>query len=150
MVSCLHTQLVTVNKLQRLWEDVAGGTVSASQLPRSSGLTLVDAVDEGSPARWKLWSLLTGGAPEISAESAHNVKGLYLYGGVGAGKTMLMDLFYDALPPTVRKKRVRSGTCWRRQAAFNSLSFLFLPLTPLSFKTVRSTSTTSCLTSTVC
>ncbi|CAG8560671.1 322_t:CDS:2 [Acaulospora colombiana] len=30
-------------------------------------------------------------------------KGLYLYGDVGTGKTMLMDLFYDSLP--VRRKR---------------------------------------------
>lgn len=31
-------------------------------------------------------------------------QGLYLYGDVGSGKTMLMDLFYDTLPSTVRSK----------------------------------------------
>ncbi|KAK3307377.1 AFG1-like ATPase-domain-containing protein [Chaetomium strumarium] len=31
-------------------------------------------------------------------------RGLYLYGDVGCGKTMLMDLFYDTLPQTVRSK----------------------------------------------
>jgi hypothetical protein len=29
-----------------------------------------------------------------------------LTGGVGTGKTMLMDVFYDALSPGVRKKRI--------------------------------------------
>jgi cell division protein ZapE len=33
------------------------------------------------------------------------VKGLYLYGDVGRGKTMLMDLFFDT-SPVVRKRRV--------------------------------------------
>ena len=31
-------------------------------------------------------------------------QGLYLYGDVGSGKTMLMDLFYDTLPSTVRSR----------------------------------------------
>ncbi|CAG8461031.1 6430_t:CDS:2 [Diversispora eburnea] len=35
----------------------------------------------------------------------YNNKGLYLYGDVGTGKTMLMDLFYDTLQ-TERKRRV--------------------------------------------
>ncbi|KAF2111145.1 AFG1-like ATPase-domain-containing protein [Lophiotrema nucula] len=31
-------------------------------------------------------------------------KGLYMYGDVGSGKTMLMDLFYETLPPNITKK----------------------------------------------
>lgn len=42
-------------------------------------------------ARWKLW------------QARPKVKGVYLWGGVGRGKTWLMDFFYDTLP--LRKKR---------------------------------------------
>ena len=31
-------------------------------------------------------------------------KGLYMYGDVGCGKTMLMDLFFDTLPPNIKQK----------------------------------------------
>ncbi|KAL4902820.1 hypothetical protein BDW74DRAFT_157660 [Aspergillus multicolor] len=31
-------------------------------------------------------------------------KGLYMYGDVGCGKTMLMDLFYETLPPNILSK----------------------------------------------
>ncbi|XP_004343664.1 ATPase n2b [Capsaspora owczarzaki ATCC 30864] len=33
-------------------------------------------------------------------------KGIYLYGDVGSGKTMVMDLFYHALPSSIKKRRV--------------------------------------------
>lgn len=33
-------------------------------------------------------------------------KGVYMYGGVGRGKSMLMDLFFDALPTSIKKRRV--------------------------------------------
>ena len=37
------------------------------------------------------------------ARKQEPIKGLYIYGDVGRGKTMLMDLFFDASP--VRRKR---------------------------------------------
>lgn len=32
-------------------------------------------------------------------------KGLYMYGDVGCGKTMLMDLFYDTIPSNIPSKK---------------------------------------------
>ncbi|OTA69140.1 hypothetical protein K449DRAFT_362384 [Hypoxylon sp. EC38] len=43
----------------------------------------------------------TGAIQEIPSDLP---RGLYLYGDVGSGKTMLMDLFYDTLPSSVRSK----------------------------------------------
>ena len=31
-------------------------------------------------------------------------KGIYMYGDVGSGKTMMMDLFFDTLPPNIKHK----------------------------------------------
>ncbi|KAL1723492.1 AFG1-like ATPase-domain-containing protein [Schizophyllum commune] len=40
-----------------------------------------------------------------AAPPADAPKGLYLFGDVGTGKTMLMDLFYSTLPPSITRKR---------------------------------------------
>jgi protein AFG1 len=42
---------------------------------------------------------------EIPPISPDIPKGLYLYGDVGTGKSMLMDLFYDTLPSNITAKR---------------------------------------------
>lgn len=59
---------------------------AAAQLERVHA-ALVDTMQESSSWFGKLF-----------AREREPIKGLYLYGGVGRGKTWLMDLFYAALP----------------------------------------------------
>jgi len=47
----------------------------------------------------------TRGSLDEPLKFSSSPKGLYLYGGVGCGKTTLMDLFHDACSLS-RKKRV--------------------------------------------
>ncbi|KAJ7780930.1 AFG1-like ATPase-domain-containing protein [Mycena metata] len=58
------------------------------------------------PAAPSLFSRLLGRPAEPTVAPPPDVpKGLYLYGDVGTGKTMLMDLFYSTLPPRIKRKR---------------------------------------------
>ncbi|CAJ2512438.1 Uu.00g054530.m01.CDS01 [Anthostomella pinea] len=50
------------------------------------------------------WFGLKAGTAAIQQIPDDLPRGLYLYGDVGSGKTMLMDLFYDTLPSSVRSK----------------------------------------------
>ncbi|XP_028125739.1 cell division protein ZapE-like isoform X3 [Camellia sinensis] len=87
-----NCQVGTIRELQRLYDELAN----------SAEVCLVDryaASEKASRSRW-LWSRF------IPQSSYSPVKGLYLYGGVGTGKTMLMDLFFDQLPSSWRKKRI--------------------------------------------
>ncbi|KAH7343416.1 AFG1-like ATPase [Rhizoctonia solani] len=52
-----------------------------------------------------LFSRLFSTSASSAATATASLKGLYLYGDVGTGKSMLMDLFYDTLPSEVRSKR---------------------------------------------
>lgn len=51
-----------------------------------------------APLRRRWWSF--GAAHEAAPP-----KGLYLWGTVGRGKTLLVDLFYDCLPPVIRRRQ---------------------------------------------
>ncbi|KAK5654516.1 hypothetical protein OQA88_7145 [Cercophora sp. LCS_1] len=57
------------------------------------------------PSKKSLFSWLGGSSQtQIAAIPSDLPRGLYLYGDVGSGKTMMMDLFYDTLPNAVRSK----------------------------------------------
>ncbi|ESW26838.1 hypothetical protein PHAVU_003G152600 [Phaseolus vulgaris] len=83
-------QVDTLSELQRLYDDLVE-SADACQLDRNS--------EKPVRSGW-LWSRL------LSHPSYSPVKGLYLFGGVGTGKTMLMDLFFEQLPSNWRKKRI--------------------------------------------
>jgi len=104
--------------LQTLYEELraAGPRIGRSR-PRNrpaSGLTMLDTLDDHSSSSSKgggFWSGLTslvsggGSSSSESSSSSHSspgsghTRGLYMYGGVGCGKTMLMDLFVATAPP---------------------------------------------------
>ncbi len=71
-------QLAALVQLERVWKDFAH---RKQEPPKSRGIM-----------RWF-----------SRAEPQNGIKGLYLYGGVGCGKTFVMDLFYACVP--IEKKR---------------------------------------------
>ncbi|GAB2218236.1 hypothetical protein Droror1_Dr00001455 [Drosera rotundifolia] len=85
-------QVRTIKELQRLYDELFENSVRC-------GLDRYATSEKSGRSRW-LWSRFM---PQLSYSP---VKGLYLYGGVGTGKTMLMDLFYEQLPCSWRKKRI--------------------------------------------
>ncbi|KAK8965052.1 hypothetical protein KSP40_PGU011536 [Platanthera guangdongensis] len=84
-------QVDTIMLLQRLYQQLVENEDSC-QLDRYS------TSHKAARSRW-LWSRF------VPQSGYSPVKGLYLYGGVGTGKTMLMDLFYDQLPSNWRRRR---------------------------------------------
>ncbi|KAL4564210.1 hypothetical protein LXL04_028266 [Taraxacum kok-saghyz] len=87
-----NCQIGTLREIQRLYEELGNST-------HACRLDLNSDSEKKARSRW-LWSRF------LPQSSVSPVKGLYLYGGVGTGKTMLMDLFYDQLPCNWRKKRI--------------------------------------------
>ncbi|KAJ9162913.1 hypothetical protein P3X46_022650 [Hevea brasiliensis] len=85
-------QVGTLRELQRLYDEIVE-SADTCKLDRYA------ASDKSGRSRW-LWSRF------LPQSSYSPVKGLYLYGGVGTGKTMLMDLFFNQLPCNWRKKRI--------------------------------------------
>eukprot|EP00887_Chlorella_sp_A99_P004178 scaffold23.g4178.t1 len=102
-------QEATITELQRVYEDLQERQEATS--PRAaSGLTLLDAAPKAAGSGRSWFSGLFGGGGGAAAEStaaagaANSVRGLYMYGGVGVGKTFLMDLLANN-PPDVELQR---------------------------------------------
>ena len=62
-------------------------------------------IESLKPASRSLFSLFRPKPAKKRTELPPNLpKGLYMYGDVGSGKTMLMDMFYDTLPHNITSK----------------------------------------------
>lgn len=80
-------QLRIVRRLQRLYDELLGYPEIAGE---SSSLSIKN---------WRLAQLFR------KSRKTETPRGVYMYGGVGRGKSMLMDMFYD-IAPIKSKKRV--------------------------------------------
>src|SRR5262245_66475345 len=88
----LYEGLVASKKVER---DPAQEALVTKYVAREERLTVHRSARRTSPLGW-----LFGG----NGNQREPVQGLYVYGDVGRGKTMLMDLFFEA-SPIVRKRR---------------------------------------------
>jgi cell division protein ZapE len=87
-----------LSPLTRYQQDLASGTFQpdAAQL---AAVTELQRIYEALTERYKATKTRKGlGRIKLAKQLQQPVNGLYLWGGVGRGKTYLMDLFCDALP----------------------------------------------------
>eukprot|EP01064_Diplonema_japonicum_P003155 TRINITY_DN12071_c1_g1_i1.p1 TRINITY_DN12071_c1_g1~~TRINITY_DN12071_c1_g1_i1.p1 ORF type:complete len:424 (+),score=68.15 TRINITY_DN12071_c1_g1_i1:151-1422(+) len=88
-VSPDEKQKAALRKFQRLHNNLVKFSKQSSSTPQQQGFL----------------SNLFGGKSKSETKSSNlsDIKGLYVCGGVGCGKSFLMDLFYDKVP--IKKKR---------------------------------------------
>lgn len=96
-------QLHTLQSFDKLYTQLLSYPAPGSA-PISSGTSKGAEKDEGF---WGSWFSSPKPAAKPATQSTNTSStapnGIYLYGGVGCGKTFMMDLFYDSLP--IQKKR---------------------------------------------
>lgn len=95
--------LVMITPLQKYQQDLQRPDFqfdAAQQLAVQNLQRLYDDFVQHKPAKQSLWQKLTG-----KTAAQRPLQGLYFWGGVGRGKTYLVDTFYDCLP-TERKLRI--------------------------------------------
>ena len=89
---------------------------------------LIERESGGGPRRW--FAHLRSPAP---------VRGIYLWGGVGRGKTWLMDLFYQSLPFAERRRRHFHRFMYEVHAHLRGLAQTAAPLEEIAKRLARDT-----------
>ncbi|KAF2623633.1 hypothetical protein BU25DRAFT_442384 [Macroventuria anomochaeta] len=86
-----------IKNLQDLHDMLAGYEQPPVQQPTIESL---------QPPKKSFFSFLSSSEPKPTLPPIPESlpKGMYMYGDVGSGKTMMMDLFYDTLPPNITRK----------------------------------------------
>lgn len=84
---------------------VIEGVLSADEKQREAVKTLQLLYEElcivaRTGKDWMSW------LRKLGRQSDTGPQGIYMYGDVGRGKSMLMDLFYECIPPEITKRRV--------------------------------------------
>lgn len=92
--------------LQRYQEDLARGLLLPDEAQARAILHVQRVYDdvmaaEGRASRSTFWDRLAG---VLGAKAAGPVKGIYFHGGVGRGKTYIMDTFYECLPLSSKQR----------------------------------------------
>ncbi len=88
---------------QRYAHGVAAGDLALDPAQTPVVAALDRLIDDICSKRLARKSSALGWLFAKNRQSLEQVKGLYIHGGVGSGKTMLMDLFFELVP--VRRKR---------------------------------------------
>ncbi|WP_287263309.1 cell division protein ZapE, partial [Mesorhizobium sp.] len=91
----------TVRQRYDHWVDT--GVIDRDRAQERVVAALDRLIDEISAKRLAHKSSALGWLFARKRETREAVKGLYIHGGVGRGKTMLMDMFFELVP--VRRKR---------------------------------------------
>lgn len=81
-------QHAAISILQRIWNELAAQPVVAEPEPKKRGF----------------FSSLLGAKPKADNASQPLVRGAYIWGGVGRGKTWLMDTFFERVPLEEKKR----------------------------------------------
>lgn len=104
-----HHQELALRHIERLYDDLSA-YYKAGPPPRNQAIMPPKRLGFSPPTVYQAkaaadYERSYGGAA-ANAHPLSSVKGLYLYGGVGCGKTHLMDILFNEVSFTVKKQRV--------------------------------------------